>query len=100
MPQRPGSLEATYRFTERLFAGSKLSKDWYYSTGSTLNARDQRIGSHSLTNLRLGYEQGNLLVVGELRNAFNRRYITASDQLGVDYVGDRRTANLGVQLRF
>ena len=100
-PQWSGSLEVTYRFADHWFAGGDLSyKDWYYSTGSTLNARDQRIGSHSLTNLRLGYEQDNLLVVGELRNAFDRRYITASDQLGVDYVGDRRTANLSVQLRF
>lgn len=100
-PEWTASIGANWRFAENWFVGGDVRyKGDFYGTGQIWNNDYYRIPAHTVANLRLGYETDNWKLTGEIRNLFDKKYLTGAGLFNDFYLGDRRTALLTLEARF
>lgn len=100
-PEWTASIGANWRFAENWFVGGDIRyKGDFYGTGQIWNNEHYLIPSHTIANLRIGYETDNWRLTGEIRNLFDKEYLTGAGLFNDFYLGDRRTALLTLEARF
>ncbi len=100
-PEWTAAIGVNWRFAENWFVGGDIRyKDNFYGTGQLYNGDAYRIPAHTVANLRLGYETDNWKLTGEIRNLFDKKYLTGAGLFNDFYLGDRRTALLTLEARF
>ncbi|MEM8844284.1 MAG: TonB-dependent receptor [Pseudomonadota bacterium] len=102
-PELTASLLSTYYFDNGIYISGDINYlSDYFATSDVANLQSNKVDSRAVTNVRLGYEtySGNFTIFGEIKNLFDKEYLTGRDINQGAYIGDERVYGVFATISF